>query len=70
MSEQAFAYISEMDMEKWSIAFGGGHRYGYATTNMAEVFNGIMKGARFLPVAAIVELTFYRVNKWFVRKGK
>ena len=35
---------------------------------MAEVFNGVMKGARFLPVAAIVELTFYRVNKWFVKK--
>ena len=37
-------------------------------TNMAEVFNGVMKGARFLPVAADVELTIYRVNKWFVKK--
>lgn len=27
-----------------------------------------MKGARFLPVASIVELTFCRVNKRFVKK--
>ena len=32
--------------------------------------NGVMKGTRFLPFAAIVELIFYHVNKWFVKKRK
>ena len=68
MSEEVFEYMKDMEIEKWSLAFDGGYRYGYATTNMAEVFNDIMKGARFLSVTTIVELTFYRVNKWFVKK--
>ena len=37
---------------------------------MVEVFNGVMKDTKFLRVAAIVELTFYHVKKWFVKKRK
>ncbi|RVW35600.1 hypothetical protein CK203_112562 [Vitis vinifera] len=35
------------------------------TTNMSEVFNGVLKGARNLPITALVQLTFYRVNSYF-----
>ena len=35
------------------------------TTNLFEVFNGVLKGARNLPITALVQLTFYRVNSYF-----
>ncbi|CAH9140986.1 unnamed protein product [Cuscuta epithymum] len=35
---------------------------------MAEVFNSVMKSARYLPVTALVELSFYRVNAYFVER--
>ena len=35
-------------------------------TNMSEVFNSILKGARSLPVTALVKLTFFRLNTHFV----
>ena len=38
------------------------------TTNMSEVFNNILKGARYLPITALVQLTFFRLNSYFVAK--
>ena len=35
------------------------------TTNMSEVFNGVLKGTRNLPITVLVQLTFYRVNSYF-----
>ena len=49
------------------ISICDGFMCGYATTNMAEVFNGVMKGVRLLLVGAIIGLIFYRVDKWFVK---
>ena len=36
------------------------------TTNMSEVFNNVLKGARSLPFTVIVQLTFFRLNSYFV----
>ena len=36
------------------------------TTNISEVFNSVLKGARSLPVTALVQLTFFRLNSYFV----
>ena len=38
------------------------------TTNMSEVFNGVLKGAHNLPITDLVQLTFYRVNNYFIVK--
>ena len=38
------------------------------TTNMSEVFNSALKGARSLPVTALVQLTFFRLNRYFVAR--
>ena len=35
------------------------------TTNMSGVFNGVLKGAHNLPITALVQLNFYRVNSYF-----
>ena len=36
------------------------------TTNISEVFNSVLKGARSLPVTTLVQLTFFRLNSYFV----
>ena len=38
------------------------------TTNMYEVFNSVLKGARSLPITALVQLTFFRLNSYFVAR--
>ncbi|XP_021714670.1 uncharacterized protein LOC110682643 [Chenopodium quinoa] len=40
-------------------------RYGICITNFSETFNNVLKGARFLPIMSLIELTFHRVNKYF-----
>ena len=48
------------------LTHNGGHRYGIMTTNMFEVFNSVLKEARSLPITALVQLTFFRLNSYFV----
>ena len=38
------------------------------TTNMSKVFNSVLKGARSLPFTALVQLTFFRFNSYFVAR--
>ena len=35
------------------------------TTNIAKCINGVLKGARMLPITALVKLTFYRCVSYF-----
>ena len=35
---------------------------------MYEVFNSVLKGARNLPVTALVKLTFFRLKSYFVAR--
>ncbi|XP_025702527.1 uncharacterized protein [Arachis hypogaea] len=53
---------------KYALAFDGGYRWGYITTNIVECINSVLKGARNLPVTALVKATFYRLNELFTRK--
>ncbi|XP_029149699.1 uncharacterized protein [Arachis hypogaea] len=39
------------------------------TTNLVECINSVLKGARNLPVLALVRATYYRLNKLFTRKS-
>ena len=36
------------EMSKWSLCHDGGHKYGFTNTNLAKVFNYVMKGVHFL----------------------
>ncbi|XP_029151655.1 uncharacterized protein [Arachis hypogaea] len=38
------------------------------TTNLVECINSVLKGARNLPITALVKATFYRLNELFTRK--
>ena len=52
----------------WEFSHDGGRRYGIMTTNMSEVFNGVLKGARSLPFTALVQLTFFLLNSYCVAR--
>jgi transposase-like protein len=58
------------DVHKWSRAHDGGWRYVFQTSNMAECFNGLLKGSRALSVTAIVAFTFYKCVEWFASREK
>ncbi|KAL0357737.1 UNVERIFIED_CONTAM: hypothetical protein Scaly_1459400 [Sesamum calycinum] len=46
---RAFAYLDQINKEKWTAFHDGGWRCGILTTNMSECINGVLKGARRLP---------------------
>jgi len=59
------------ERHKWSRACDeGGLRYGDMTSNMVECFNFVLKGVRQLPVTAIVEYTFYKLNEYFLKHSE
>ncbi|KAL0392548.1 UNVERIFIED_CONTAM: hypothetical protein Sradi_2477600 [Sesamum radiatum] len=64
-SVKAFAYLDQINKEKWTASHDGGWRCGILTTNMSECINGVLKGARRLPVSALVEITLERTVHCF-----
>ncbi|KAK4400612.1 hypothetical protein Sango_1167300 [Sesamum angolense] len=64
-SVKAFAYLDQINKEKWTASHDGGWRCGILTTNMSECINGVLKGARRLPVNALVEITLERTVHYF-----
>ncbi|XP_017441222.1 uncharacterized protein LOC108346671 [Vigna angularis] len=66
---QQVQWIDKIPLQKWSQAFDGGRRYGHLTTNLAECTNSILKGARSLPICALIRTTFERTQSWFVERG-
>ncbi|XP_042014955.1 uncharacterized protein LOC121762988 [Salvia splendens] len=65
VSPEAVEYLRRIDAEQWTIAYDKGRRWGEATTNIVEAYNNVLKGARDLPVRACIDLTFWRIIKWF-----
>ncbi|KAK4394306.1 hypothetical protein Sango_1901400 [Sesamum angolense] len=64
-SVKAFAYLDQINKEKWTVSHDGGWRCGILTINMSECINGVLKGARRLPVSALVEITLERTVHYF-----
>ncbi|XP_057756312.1 uncharacterized protein LOC130975552 [Arachis stenosperma] len=61
-------WLDRIPRQQYALAYDGGHRWGHMTTNLVECINGVLKGARNLPVTALVKATFYRLNALFTRK--
>ena len=53
------------DLVKWAQAHDTGARYGIMTSNMSEVYNGVLKGVRALPVTALIHETWNRTLTYF-----
>ncbi|XP_047326128.1 uncharacterized protein LOC124929780 [Impatiens glandulifera] len=56
-------WLRKIPLEMWTMSHDGGYRYGQATTNMVESFNGLLRSARYLPVTSMIEYTYYRSVK-------
>ena len=65
-NSEAQQWLEVILLKIWSLSRDGGRRYGILTTNMSEVFNSVLKGARSLPITALIQLTLYRLNSYFV----
>ncbi|XVF56380.1 hypothetical protein PTKIN_Ptkin06aG0115800 [Pterospermum kingtungense] len=65
INPEARKWLDEIPVQQWALAHDGGHCYGIMTTNLSEVFNSVLKGARNLPITACVQLTFYRLVNFF-----
>nr|XP_007140718.1 hypothetical protein PHAVU_008G135800g [Phaseolus vulgaris]ESW12712.1 hypothetical protein PHAVU_008G135800g [Phaseolus vulgaris] len=64
--QQAFAWIDQIPLKKWTQAYDEGRRYDHMTTNLAECMNFVLKGARSLSICALVKTTFEITKSWFV----
>ena len=47
-------WLEAIPLQFWALSHDGGRRYGILTTNMSEVFNSVLKGARSLPLTTLV----------------
>ncbi|XP_050277753.1 uncharacterized protein LOC126719216 [Quercus robur] len=65
-----YTYLMSEDVDKWTQSHDDGRRYGAMTTNISECFNGVLKGARGLPIAAMVEFTFFKLVAYFHDRHK
>ncbi|XP_057425602.1 uncharacterized protein LOC130718966 [Lotus japonicus] len=64
------AWIEGISREKWSLACDiDGRRFGHMTTNLAESVNKVFKGARNMPITALVKCTYARLVDYFVQRG-
>ena len=61
-------WLEAIPLKIRELSHDGGRRYRILTTNMSEVFNSVLKGARSLPINALVQLTFFRLNSYFVAR--
>ncbi|XP_061360917.1 uncharacterized protein LOC133304866 [Gastrolobium bilobum] len=69
-SPQIAEWIDAILKEKWSRAYDiEGRRYGHMTTNLAESVNRVLKGARNMPITALVKHTYSRLVAYFVERG-
>ncbi|XP_028108994.1 uncharacterized protein LOC114307786 [Camellia sinensis] len=69
IDQEAINWVYKMNPEEWALSYDGGHRWGVLTSNDAECFNSVLKGARNLPISAMVEFTFRRLVKYFDEMG-
>ncbi|RYR07339.1 hypothetical protein Ahy_B05g074674 [Arachis hypogaea] len=61
-------WLNRIPREQYALAFDGEYRWGHMTTNLVKCINSVLKGARNLPITALVKATFYRLNELFTRK--
>jgi len=56
--------------KKKALGYDGVHRNGNMITNLLKSFNHLFKGARAMSISALVQLTFYRCNSYWVKRRR
>ncbi|KAI0519272.1 hypothetical protein KFK09_006714 [Dendrobium nobile] len=69
VKQEAYDWLIERDVSKWSLLFDNGYRYSIMTTNASECFNGVLKRARGLPIQGLVMSIYYNLVSLFVRRS-
>ena len=67
-NSEAQQWLETIPLPLWALSHDGGRIYGIMTTNMSEVFNSVLKKTCSLPLTALVQLTFSRLNSYFVAR--
>ena len=52
-------------VDMWTQSHDGGKCYGAMTTNISKCFIGVLKGARSLPITAMIEFTWSKLIAYF-----
>ena len=65
ISEPAYNWLVQIGLQKWTLAYDGGYRYGCMTTNLSESLNSVLKKARALPLKALIHMVFSKCAKYF-----
>ncbi|KAK4391333.1 hypothetical protein Sango_2196600 [Sesamum angolense] len=68
LNEEAYNWLEMIDKTQWTLSHDSGWHTGILTTNMSECVNGVLKGARRLPIVAIVQITFHRSVRYFLER--
>ena len=68
INSEAQQWFEVILFQLWALSHNGGRRYGIMTTTMSEVFNNILKGACSLPFTALIQLTFFCLNGYFIAR--
>ena len=66
---RASNWLNQIIKSKWTQAYDEGKRYGHMTINLVEYMNYVLKGARVLPIIALVNETFNKINDSFISNG-
>ncbi|KAG5577540.1 hypothetical protein H5410_057674 [Solanum commersonii] len=61
---EAHEYLMKIPLDKWTISHDDGKRWGVLTTNLLELFNGVLKKARSAMVRFSLEQTVERYTHW------
>ncbi|KAL0919975.1 hypothetical protein M5K25_009071 [Dendrobium thyrsiflorum] len=67
--QEAYDWLVQRDVEKWTLIFDGGHRFGVMTTNASECFNGVLKRARGLPIQGLIMAIYYNIVAVFNKRS-
>ena len=63
--KKPYSYLMKECLEMWTLLPDRGCHYGATTTNMSECFNGVLKGARGLPISALVDYIWCKLVAYF-----
>ncbi|KAL0914175.1 hypothetical protein M5K25_017685 [Dendrobium thyrsiflorum] len=67
--QEAYDWLIQRDVSKWSLLFDNGCRYSIMTTNASKCFNGVLKRARGLPIQCLVMAIYYNLVSLFMRRS-
>ena len=69
INSEALQWLEAIPLQLWALSHDRGRRYGLMTTNISEVFNSVLKGARSLPVTACIStVDLFCLNGYFVTR--